>query len=65
MYLGFILELGFDGQLLLEGSAVALLFLTGDICRNMAFRDGPGGPIIALVGTLVIYQTALNALVFE
>ena len=31
----------------------------------MAFRYGPGGPINALVGTQVIYQTLLNAIVFD
>ena len=31
----------------------------------MAFRYGPGGPINALVGTQVIYQTLLNALFFD
>ena len=31
----------------------------------MAFRYGPGGPINALVGTQVIYQTLINALFFN
>ena len=44
---------------------MAVFFILGDVFRSMAFRDGPGGPINALVGTQVIYQTVVNALFFN
>ena len=49
----------------IEGSIVAIFFILGDVFRSLAFRYGPGGPINALVGTQVIYQTVVNALFFN
>ena len=65
LYLAYISQNEFKANELLEGSITAVFFILGDIFRSMAFRYGPGGPINALVGTQVIYQTLLNALFFN
>ena len=65
LYIAYILQDEFNGRELAEGSIVAVFFILGDVFRSMAFRDGPGGPINALVGTQVIYQTVVNALFFN
>lgn len=55
IYAGFVADLGFNSQLLLEGSLTGLFFVIGNICRTMAYRDGLGGPIAALLSTDSIY----------
>ena len=65
LYLVYIAQNEFKLNELLEGSVTAVFFILGDVFRSMAFRYGPGGPINALVGTQVIYQTLLNALFFS
>mmetsp|Transcript_31507 Transcript_31507/g.41716 ORF Transcript_31507/g.41716 Transcript_31507/m.41716 type:complete len:272 (+) Transcript_31507:253-1068(+) len=65
LYIAYIVQDEFKASELLEGSIVAIFFILGDIFRSMAFRYGPGGPINALVGTQVIYQTLVNALFFD
>ena len=55
IYLVITFREGFEGKLLLEGSLTAIFFLIGDICRTLAYKDGPGGPINALTNTSAIY----------
>ena len=65
LYLAYIYQNDFKANELMEGSITAVFFILGDLFRSMAFRYGPGGPISALVGTEVIYQTAINAIFFD
>lgn len=65
IYLAYVNKNGFDASELLQGSITAVFFIIGDVTRSMAFRYGPGGPINALVGTMVVYQTLVNAFYFD
>ena len=65
LYIAYISQNEFKMHELVEGSITAVFFILGDVFRSLAFRYGPGGPINALVGTQVIYQTLLNALLFS
>ena len=65
LYIAYVSQFGFRLNEFLEGSLTAVFFILGDVFRSLAFRYGPGGPINALVGTQVVYQTLLNALLFD
>ena len=65
LYVAYIMQNEFRVNEFVEGSIVAVFFILGDVFRSLAFRYGPGGPINALVGTQVIYQTVANALFFN
>ena len=65
LYLIYITQNEFRVNELLEGSIAGIFLLLGDLFRCLAFRNGPGGPIAALCSTLIIYQTILNALLFD
>lgn len=65
LYIAYIQQNEFVLHEFIEGSIVAIFFILGDVFRSLAFRYGPGGPINALVGTQVIYQTVVNALFFN
>lgn len=65
LYVAYIMQNEFRVNEFVEGSIVAIFFILGDVFRSLAFRYGPGGPINALVGTQVIYQTVANALFFN
>ena len=36
----------------------------GGICGTNSLQTGPGGPINALIGTQIVYQTMINAVFF-
>ena len=44
-----------DIQIFVEGQIVAVIDLIGCVTSTMCFDTGPGGPIVALVSTAIVY----------
>ena len=44
-----------DIQIFVEGQISSVIYLIGGVLSSMCYDTGPGGPIIALVSTAIVY----------
>ena len=65
LYIFYLSEADFKLNILVEGSIFAVFQITGMLCMSLAYRYGPGGPINALTSTQIMYQTVINAFLFN
>ena len=60
MYIAYVLMKGFSLYELAIGQVVSILFLIGKQSITIAYGEGPGGPVNAILLTQSIYQVLLD-----